>query len=411
MANVFSEKLVVSIDVGTTKICVLIAQHLADNNVKIIGIGRAPSDGLRKGVVIDVARTIRSIKCAVKEAELMAGVSVESAYVGISGAHIKSINSHGAVPIKSGEVRRSDIMNVVAAAQAVPTSEGQKILHILPQYFVIDSREKVQDPLGMYGIRLEMQAHIILGDIASVQNLIKCCEMAGVKVADVVLEQLASAQAVLSHDEREIGVAMLDIGGGTTDLAIYQHGNIRHTMVLPVAGNHLTNDIAIGLRTTLQDAERIKQEYALACMSLMQEDTLIEVEMAHGTEKRLVQLSELINIVEPRMQEIFSIIHEEILAHNLQSFITSGVVVTGGGALLMGAKELAEKIFGTPARIGRTHVPIEAPEHLASPIFATGYGLLIHAIKKEQSDVMERLSGPLAKRIFNRMKLWVSDFL
>ncbi len=264
MAKVYANRLLTSIDVGTTKICVLIAQHLDGDQVEILGIGKAPSDGLRKGVVVDIAKTIRSIRLAVQEAELMAGVKIEFAAVGISGAHITTCNSHGVVPIKRGDITQQDIDSALAAAQAISILNGQQILHVLPQYFVIDGTERVHDPLGMHGVRLEVQAHIILGATASVQNLVKCCEAAGVKVDDIILEQLASGQAVLSSDERQLGVGVLDIGGGTSDLAIYQDGSIRHTKVIPIAGNHFTHDLAIGLRTTIEDAERVKVQYGLA---------------------------------------------------------------------------------------------------------------------------------------------------
>ena len=286
MAKVFADRLVVSIDVGTTKICVLVAHALDKDHLEILGVGKAPSDGLRKGVVVDIQKTISSIKAAVKEAELMADVTINSAAIGISGGHIQSTNSHGMVAIKHGEVKDSDVAAVMNAARAFAIPEGTQVLHVLPQYFIIDSREKVQNPVGMHGIRLEVQAHVIMGAIASVQNLVKCCEMAGVKVTDIILEQLASAQAVLSEDEREIGVAMLDIGGGTSDLAVYQNGNIRHTFVLPVAGNHFTNDIAVGLRTPIKEAERIKKEYGLSCIDLLEEDKAIEIKAVQGDESQ-----------------------------------------------------------------------------------------------------------------------------
>lgn len=410
MAKVYSDRVKVSIDIGTTKICVIIAQQLDGDRMEVLGMGKAPSHGLKKGVVVDIAKTIHSIKRAVQEAELMAGIKVESAYIGISGAHISSLNSQGVVPIKQGDVRKSDIANVLASAQAVPIPEGQQILHVLPQYFVIDGHEKVQDPLGMHGIRLEVEAHIILGAVASVQNLVKCCESAGVKVQDVILEQLASADAVLSEDERELGVGVLDIGGGTADLAVYQHGSIRHTMVLPVAGNHFTNDIAIGLRTTIDDAERIKREYGLASLKLLKKDEIIEVEMVQGKRKNTVQRSQLVKILEPRTRELLAIVHEEIIKRKLLSYVTSGIVITGGGSLLEGIKEVAEDIFDMPVRIGMPRIDYDLPESLDHPMYATGYGLLIHAIKKERAHKIFDTHGPLLKRISERMKAWVADF-
>lgn len=409
MAKVFADNIVVSIDVGTTKICVLVARALDKDHVEILGVGKAPSDGLRKGVVVDVQKTIASIKAAIKEAELMADVTINTAAVGISGGHIQSTNSHGMVAIKQGEVKDADVANVMNAARAFALPEGMQILHVMPQFYVIDTREKVQNPVGMHGIRLEVQAHVIMGAIASVQNLVKCCEMAGVKVTDIILEQLASAHAVLSDDERELGVAMLDIGGGTSDLAVYQNGNIRHTYVLPVAGNHFTNDVAVGLRTTLKDAERVKKEYGLACIDLMEHDQVIQVHTVHGDETQLVNQSDLIAILQPRSQELLSLIHEEIMKHKLESMMTSGLVLTGGGALLPGMKELAEEIFGVPVRLGMVKMAHDLPESLESPIYATGYGLLKQVIK-QQENALGALEGPALTRIFMRMKSWVIDF-
>lgn len=409
MAKVFSGRIITAIDVGTTKICVLVANQISNDRIEVLGIGKAPSDGLKKGVVIDVARTIRSIKQAVKEAELMSGHTIESAYIGISGGHIKSINSHGAVPIKTGQVRTTDLENVLAAAKAVPIAEGQQILHVLPQYFSIDGGDKLHDPTDMHGIRLEVQAHIITGSVASVQNLVNCCESADVRVKDIVLEQLASAEAVLSDDERELGVGVLDIGGGTSDLALYQHGSIRHTMVLPVAGNHFTNDLAIGLRTTLGDAERIKRLYGMATKLLLVEDSEIDVEMVQGCKMRKAHISELVRVLEPRASELLSLVHEEIIKHNLQSLIPSGLVLTGGGSLLVGMKELAETIFDCQVRIGSPRLQFGLSESLDNPVYATGYGLLLYALKGCEKGFGDT-SGPVVKKVFMRMKSWIADF-
>ena len=409
MAKIHADRIKVAIDIGTTKICVLVAQHIQDNQLEILGVGKAPSDGLKKGVVVDVAKTIRSVKIAIKEAELMSGVTIESVAIGISGGHIQSVNSQGMVPIKKGEVRVADIEAVLAAAQAIPVPEGMQVLHVLPQFFVIDGTSRVQDPLGMHGIRLEVQAHIIMGAISSVQDLVKCCEMSGLKVSDIILEQLASADAVLSDDERELGVAMLDIGGGTSDLAIYQNGNIRHTMVLPVAGNHFTNDVAIGLRTTLHEAERVKKEYGLASLDVLEEDTLFEVKSVHGNDTEIVQTTDLVKILNPRAQEVLILVHEEIIKRKLQSFMPTGLVLTGGGSLLRGMKELAHNIFNIPVRIGSPRLLHDMPESLDNPMYATAYGLLLHMLKKSPLH-MNDASGPLMNRVLTRMKSWVSDF-
>jgi cell division protein FtsA len=285
-----------------------------------------------------------------------------------------------------------------------------QILHVLPQYFIIDGREKVHDPRGMHGIRLEVQAHIILGAIASVQDLITCCEQAGVAVDDVVLEQLASAAAVLSEDERKLGVGVLDIGGGTSDLAIYHHGSIRHTMVLPVAGNHFTNDLAIGLRITLGEAERIKKAYGCVNDQDIAFNDLIEVEMVQGNEMRVIRSNTLVRILRPRAQEVLSLVHEEIIKRGLTPFMATGMVLTGGGALLGGMKELAEEMFDVPVRIGHPRTDLQVPDILNSPMYATGYGLLLHTLKRKETDQLLSEEGPLVKRVYERMKSWVLDF-
>lgn len=409
MTKIFHDRVMVSIDIGTTKICVLIAHYSDDGSLEVLGIGKSPSDGLSKGVVSDIARTIRSIKAAVKEAETMAGITVESAYIGISGAHIEALNSTGVVPIKSNYVRESDVKNVLDAARAIPIIEGQQILHVLPQYFIIDGRDKVQDPLGMYGIRLEVQAHIILGSIASVQNLIRCCESAGIRVNDIVLEQLASADAVLSDDEAQLGTAVLDIGGGTSDLALFQNGTIRHTMVLPIAGNHFTNDVAIGLRTTRADAERVKKELG-SVLCEASDDALISVELVQKGGVQNVSHSLLNTIIYSRAHELFSLVSQEIKGRNLESMMVSGLVLTGGGSLLHGMEELAQKIFAVPVRIGFPKKQYTVPQFIDNPMYATSYGLLIHAFKTIRKRSLYDLQGPLVQKVFVRMKMWVSDF-
>lgn len=409
MAHLIKKNIITSIDIGTTKICVLIARKIGDQ-IEIIGIGKTPSYGLKKGVVVDIAKTINSITNAVREAETMAGLSVESAYIGISGAHISAINSSGIVPIKQGPIRSTDVIAVLEAAKAVPIPEGCQILHVLPQYFIINGTDHVQDPVGMHAIRLEVQAHIIMGSVSSVQNLINCCQNAGINANDIILEQLASADAVLSEDERELGVGIIDIGGGTSDIAFYKHGAVRHTSVIPVAGNHVTNDIAIGLRIMKNEAERIKKRYGFAISSLVENEELIEVEMMQGQDLQVVRLSDLVLIIESRMRELFVLIHEEIQKNKLQQFMTNGIVLTGGGSLLTGARELAEEIFDCPVRIGKPRVLFDLVETLQSPLYATGYGLLIHILHNEKKIKMHFNEEPLTRRVLERMKLWVSEF-
>ncbi len=408
--SIHPDQLLVALDIGTTKICVLVAQIMSNDSFELIGIGKAPSEGLEKGVVVDVAKTVHSIKNALREAELMSGCAIQQATIGISGAHIQSRNSSGMVPINRGEIRNYDIIQATMAARAVALPEGQQILHVLPQFFIIDSHEKVVDPLGMFGVRLEAHVHIITGSVASVHNLVKCCESAGITVNDIVLEQLASADAVLTDDEKLLGVGMLDIGGGTSDLAIYHKGTIRHTMVLPIAGNHFTKDIAIGLRTTIKAAEEIKKEYGIVDPNLLGEDTCIELASISEQSTQLILQSELLAILQPRAQELFRFIDKECKKHSLYSFMPSGFVLTGGGALLKGMQSLATNIFNMPVRIGIPHTQSTFSPFLQNPMYATGYGLLLHALKKQDTTSINRFTGPLASRIIGRMKSWVSEF-
>ena len=410
MAKVFSN-IITAIDIGTTKICVLIARKLSNDQVEVLGIGRAPSYGLSKGVVVDIAKTVSSIKQAVQEAQLMAECQIESAYIGISGAHIHSFNSSGAVPIKRSSVTQEDIDAVLAAAKAVPIEKGQKVLHVLPQYFMVDGQDKIENPIGLHGVRLEVVVHVITGSIASIQNLIKCCEMIGIKVQDIVLEQLASADGVLSLDERKLGVGVLDIGGGTSDFAVYQNGTIRFTKVIPIAGNHFTNDLAVGLRANIGDAQRIKHESGYVGYDDEQlKDQLIEVMTAQGTKTQMVDKSHVAFILQARAQELFMMVHHEICDNQLRHFMVTGLVITGGGSLLDGIEELAKNILSMPVRIGLPKTEQIIPDSLQNPIYATGYGLLMFAIRSNKSGSMDSMQGPLVQKIFTRMRSWVSDF-
>lgn len=405
----YLDNILVALDIGTTKICVLVAQQNGPNSLEIIGVGKAPSDGLRKGVVVDIEKTVHSIKQAIAEAELMAGCPIQSACIGVSGGHIQSMNSQGVVPIKRGQITHADISNVLASAKAIAIPEGQQLLHVLPQFFIIDSHERVYNPLGMHGIRLEAQVHMITGSISSVQNLVKCCQMANLKVTDIVLEQLASARAVCTPDELILGVGVLDIGGGTSDLALYQHGSIVYTKVLPIAGNHFTNDVAIGLRTTRADAERIKKEHGLAFINLLEHDIPVQYPSVAGDTIQEIMMLDLVSIIQPRAEEIFSIIGQTIMQQNLSACMTTGLVLTGGGAMLSGMKELASDMLAIPVRIG-TPQSKTLLACLDNPMYATGYGLLLHALEKRDTAPMDIESGPLATRIMARMKSWVSDF-
>lgn len=410
MSKVFSN-IIVSIDIGTTKICVLIARKLSNDQVEVLGIGRAPSHGLSRGVVVDIAKTVSSIKQAVDEAQLMAECQIESAYIGISGAHIHSFNSSGAVPIKRSSVAQEDIDAVLAAAKAVAIEKGQKVLHVLPQYFMVDGQEKIENPIGLHGVRLEVVVHVITGSIASIQNLITCCQMVGIKVQDIVLEQLASADGVLSLDERKLGVAVLDIGGGTSDFAVYQNGTIRFTKVIPIAGNHFTNDLAVGLCANITDAQRIKHEDGYVGFDHTHlQGQVVEVLTAQGTATKLVRKEQIAFILQARAHELFMMVAHEIQQNQLRHFMVTGLVITGGGSLLDGIDELAQDILTIPVRLGVPKTNQIIPDSLQNPIYATGYGLLLFALKSSKYGSMDSMEGPMVHRIFTRMKSWVSDF-
>jgi len=405
-STVASDALITAIDIGTTKICVLVAQRLAPDHIEIIGIGKAPSQGLARGVVVDIAPTIHSIKTAVKEAEIMSGVAIKSAYVGISGSHIQARNSQGVVDVKRGQIRQADIQQVLTAARSVTLSEGQQLLHVVPQFFTIDGTQHVRDPLGMYGSRLEAQVHIVTGGLSSLQNLVRCCQMAGVKVRDIVLEPLASAEAVLSEDEKEFGAFMLDIGGGTSDFAFYQQGTIRYTKVIPIAGNIFTRDIALCLRATVRDAERIKQEFGSACVADTN-DEAIDVEMIQGNARNTIKRKEIARVLEPRAEELFTIVGHEI--HNRHLEAPAGIVLTGGGSLLSGLSQVATRTLGIPARVGKPRAYFGYHESLNSPMYATSYGLLRHVLSRKNDQMFNRAQSPFVEQIFNRMKSWISD--
>lgn len=408
MTKITKEKLLISIDVGTTKICVMVAHRVNQNQLNILGIGKAPSLGLQKGVVVNVSKTVNSIKQAMKEAEIASGVRITHAAIGISGGHIRAINSEGIVAVKKGQIHTSDINCVLEAAKAISVPEGYQILHALPQHFVLDG-QILHDPLGMFGMRLEVKAHIILGAITSVQNLITCCQEAGVKVDDIVLEPIASAHAVLSKDERELGVAILDIGGGTADFVVYQNNSIVHSMVLPIAGNHFTNDIAISLRTTLNDAERVKMAHG--AVQARQDESLVEIELAEGNKTTAVSKKVIGLILHARAQELLHFVRKEIDEKQLRPYCTSGLVITGGGSLLQGIDILAQTICAMPVRIGKLHAGHMLDVTLDHPMYATGYGLLLYKLHAKNPALTNYDDdNTLVQRVTTRMKSWINNF-
>ncbi len=403
-------EILVGLDIGTTKIACIIGE-VNDDGIDIIGIGSHPSTGLRKGVVINIDATINSIKKAVEEAELMAGCEVNTVYAGIAGGHIKGFNSHGIVAVKDKEVRPADLARVVDAARAVAIPMDREVIHVIPQEYVIDDQDGIREPLGMAGVRLEAKVHIVTGSVTSAQNIIKCANACGLNVSDIVLEQLASSESVLSEDEKELGVAVVDIGGGTTDIAIFSGGALVHTAVLSVGGNHLTNDIAVGLRTPMAEAERIKQRYGCAMTSRVSPEETIEVPSVGGRPPRILSRQILSEIIEPRVEEIFAFVGREIRNSGYEDLIASGVVITGGTTILEHMPELAEEVLGTPVRRGLPKGVGGLVDVVRNPKFATGVGLVLHGEKNIDSSLFRIREERIYTKIATRMKEWFSDIL
>ncbi|MFA4973797.1 MAG: cell division protein FtsA [bacterium] len=368
------EDLVVGLDIGTTKICCIVGEVM-NEGVDVVGIGTHPSKGMRKGVVVNIESTVNSIRRAVEEAELMAGCEITSVFAGIAGGHIKGINSHGIVAIKDKEVTPADVDRVIDAAQAVSIPLDREVIHVIPQQFIVDDQDGVRDPVGMSGVRLESKVHIVTGAVTSAQNIIKCCNRAGLNVNDIILQQLASSEAVLSNDEKDLGVVLLDVGGGTTDIAIFSQGSIVHTGVLTIGGNHLTNDVAVGLRTPQHEAEKIKQRYGCCVAGMIHKDETIEVPSVGGRSPRVLSRQILAEILEPRMEEIFTLAHQEISRSGFEDMLAAGVVLTGGTSSLEGAGELAEQIFNLPVRRGLPKRIGGLVDVVKNPMYSTAVGL------------------------------------
>ncbi len=402
------DELIVGLDIGTTKICAVVAERSA-SSVDVVGIGTHPSKGLRKGVVVDIDATVASIKQAVEEAELMADCEITSVYAGIAGGHIRAFNSHGVVAVKDREVRESDVKRVIDAAKAVAIPMDREVIHVIPQEFIIDDQDGIREPLGMSGVRLEAKIHIVTAAVTSAQNIVKCCNKAGLNVIDIVLEPLASAQAVLSDDERDLGVCMVDIGGGTTDIAVFQDGSIKETAVLGLGGYHLSNDIAVGLRTPFEEAERIKKKFGMASARYLSGDDAITVPSVGGRRPREVSRKILCEIVEPRVEEILSLARGEVMRAGLEDKIPSGVVLTGGASALGGLTDLAEEVFEAPVRHG-------VPSHIGglqdvvrSPMYSTGVGLVLFGLQQQRGSQTSRFrirDESIFGRVKQRMRDW-----
>ena len=402
-----SEKnLIVGLDIGTSKVVAIVGEVLEDGELEVVGIGSHPSRGLKKGVVVNIESTVHSIQRAVEEAELMAGCQIHSVYAGIAGSHIRSLNSHGIVAIRDKEVSPTDVERVIDAARAVAIPADQKILHILPQDFVIDNQEGIREPVGMSGVRLEAKVHMVTGAVSAAQNIIKCVRRCGLEVDDIILEQLASSYAVLMEDEKELGVCLVDIGGGTTDIAVFTEGAIRHTAVIPIAGDQVTNDIAVALRTPMQHAEEIKIKYACALTQMATADESIEVPSVGDRPPRQLARHTLAEVVEPRYEELLTLIQAELRRSGFEDLIASGIVLTGGSAKIEGLVDLAEEIFHMPVRLGTPQYVTGLVDVVRNPIYATGVGLLLFGHQNRDQRSLDIGLGKGLKGVWERMKGW-----
>src|SRR3989339_1134723 len=403
------ENVVVGLDIGTTKTCMIVGE-IKELGLDIIGLGSHPSEGLRKGVVVNIESTVESIRRAVEEAERISGCEIRSVYVGIAGGHIRGQNSLGIVAVKGREVDADDVERAIDAARAIAIPLDRQILHTLPQYYVVDEQDGIRDPVGMSGVRLESKVHIVTGAVTSIQNVVKSVNRVGLDINDIVLEQIASSEAVLSPDEKDLGAALIDIGGGTTDIAVFSEGSIKHTAVLPVGGQYVTSDISTGLRTPLAEAEKIKIKYGCAYMPLIAHDEMIEVPSVGGREPRDVSRQILGRIIEPRMDEILVMAQKEISRSGCEDILAAGIVLTGGASILEGIPELAEQIFNMPVRRG---VPMDIgglTDIVNSPLYATAVGLVLYAGRNIARENMMRMEGNYMNRLFRRFRQWLLDF-
>lgn len=404
------EELIIGLDIGTTKICAVVGEVVQDG-VDIVGVGTYPSIGLRKGVVVDIESTVNSIRKAIEEAELMSGCEISVVYVGIAGGHIQSFNSQGVIAIKNREVTQQEVDRVIDAAQAFAIPFDREIIHIVPQEYIIDDQDGIQNPLGMSGVRLEVKVHIVTGAVSSAQNIVKCCNRAGLNVANIVLESIASSEAVLGREELQLGVALIDFGGGTTDLAIFSENSIRHTAVLAIGGNNLTHDIALGLRTPIEQAEKIKRRYGCALSSMIDKSETIEVPSVAGRKPRVLTREILGEILEPRVEEIFALINRELLQSGYTELLASGLVVTGGSSLLRGIPELAEQVMDMPVRLGIPTGIGGLVDVVSNPIYATGVGLVLYGYKNQDKkrEFMKGENKNIWQKVISAMKRWFRE--
>ncbi|MCF8185975.1 MAG: cell division protein FtsA [Sulfuritalea sp.] len=407
MSRVREDKnLIVGLDIGTSKIVAIVAELQPEGTVKVIGLGQHISRGLKKGVVINIESTMQSIQRALEEAELMADCKINNVYTGIAGSHIKSLNSHGMVKIKDAEVSQMDVDRVIETARAIALPADQQILHILTQEFIIDGQEDVREPLGMSGMKLEVKVHIVTGAVAAAQNIVKCIKRCGIEVSDLILQPLASSLAVLTEDEKELGVCLVDIGGGTTDIAVFKQGAIRHTAVVAIAGDQMTNDIAVAFRTPTQSAEDIKVKYGCALRQLADSREVVEVPGVDGREPRQLSVQTLAEVLEPRVVELYEMVLNELRRSGMEEMIASGIVITGGSAMMRGMVELGEEIFHMPVRMGLPRYVGGLSEVVSNPRYATGVGLVLMGKQQLERHLTGQMESSSFGRIMDKMKSW-----
>lgn len=402
--------LIIGLDIGTTKICTIVGEINPTSGVEVLGVGTYPSNGLKRGVVVNIEKTIQSIKNAVQEAEHMAGCEIQTVFAGIAGGHIKGMSGHGMITLREREVSKKDIDRVIESANAVLIPADREIIHVIPQEYIVDGEAGIKDPIGIYGIKLEARVHIVTGQVTAAQNLVKCIHGAGMDVTDIALEQLASSEAVLTEDEKEIGVVLFDCGGGTTDIAIFSGGTIRYTENLTLGGDNVDRDIALGLSTPLAEAKKIKEKYGVCLAELVPPDEIIDVSGVGGRKARRISRKELAMIIEPRMEEIFELAKSEINKSGYRDLIPAGVVLTGGSIIMDGSVELAEKVIGLPVRRGIPRDVGGISDIIANPIYATGVGLVLYGARYKGDKKLRIREENVFKKIFDSMRNWFEDF-
>jgi len=407
MSRIKEDKnLIVGLDIGTSKIVAIVAELQPEGTLKVIGLGQHISRGLKKGVVVNIESTMQSIQRALEEAELMADCKINNVYTGIAGSHIKSLNSHGMVKIKDAEVSQMDVDRVVETARAIALPADQQILHILTQEFIIDGQEDVREPLGMSGMKLEVKVHIVTGAVAAAQNIVKCIKRCGIEVSDLILQPLASSLAVLTEDEKELGVCLVDIGGGTTDIAVFKQGAIRHTAVVPIAGDQMTNDVAVAFRTPTQSAEEIKIKHGCALRQLADSREIVEVPGVDGRDPRQLSVQTLAEVLEPRVVELYELVLNELRRSGMEEMIASGIVITGGSAMMRGMVELGEEIFHMPVRLGMPRYVGGLSEVVSNPRYATGVGLVLMGKQQLERHLSGQMETSSFGRVLEKMKSW-----